>query len=125
MVIYMSDKKIKTLDDIRVFLEGTVEVEFSITNKEDRYQWIRRTLVKFSYISCSKNGKGLIIRYLEQVSGYSPRQVKRLVQQYRKTGYIKRQQRTASGLERFYRPEDAVLLAETDKLPWNTRRRCR
>ena len=116
MVIYMSDKKIKTLDDVRIFLEGTVEVEFSITNKEERYQWIRRTLVKFSYISCSKNGKGLIIRYLEQVSGYSPRQVKRLVQQYKKTGYIKRQQRTASGFERFYRPEDAVLLAETDKL---------
>ncbi len=84
MVIYMSDKKIKTLDDVRIFLEGTVEVEFSITNKEERYQWIRRTLVKFSYISCSKNGKGLIIRYLEQVSGYSPRQVKRLVQQYKK-----------------------------------------
>jgi len=116
MVIDMSDKKIATLDDVRTFVEGTVEVEFSITNKEQRYQWVRHTLVKFNYLSCSKNDKGLIIRYLEQVSGYSPRQVKRLVQQYRKTGYIKRQQRTVSGFERFYRPEDAILLAETDKL---------
>jgi hypothetical protein len=33
MVIYMSDKKIETLDDIRAFLEGTVEVEFSIADK--------------------------------------------------------------------------------------------
>ena len=82
-----------------------------MTNKEERYQWIRRTLVKFSYISCGKNGKGLIMRYLEQVSGYSPRQVKRLVQEYRKTGDIKRQQRTASGFERFYRSEYAVPLA--------------
>lgn len=116
MVIYMSDKKIETLDDIRAFLEGTVEVEFSIADKEECYQWAQHTLVKFSYLSCSKKGKGLITRYLEQVSGYSSRQVTRLVQQYRNTGYIKRQQRTVSGFERFYRTEDAVLLAKTDKL---------
>jgi len=116
MVIYMSDKKIETLDDIRAFLEGTVEVEFSIADKGECYQWAQHTLVKFSYLSCSKKGKGLITRYLEQVSGYSSRQIKRLVQQYRNTGYIKRQQRTVSGFERFYLTEDAVLLAKTDKL---------
>ena len=33
MVIYMSDKKIETVDDVRAFLEGTVEVEFSIAEK--------------------------------------------------------------------------------------------
>ncbi len=116
MVIYMSDKKIETLDDVHTFLEGTVEVEFSITDKKERYQWVQHTLVRFRYLSCRKNEKGLIMRYLRQVSGYSPRQVKRLVQQYRKTGYIKREQRTVSGFERFYRSEDAILLAETDKL---------
>ncbi len=116
MVIYMSDKKIDTLDDVHTFLEETVEVEFSITDKEERYQWVQQTLVRFRCLSCRKKEKGLIMRYLGQVSGYSPRQVKRLVQQYRKTGYIKREQRTASGFERFYRSEDAILLAETDKL---------
>jgi hypothetical protein len=39
MVIYMSNKKIETLDDIRAFLEGTVEVEFSIADKGECYQW--------------------------------------------------------------------------------------
>ena len=112
----MSDKKIKTVDDIQAFLEGTVEVEFSITDKNACYPWMQSTLVKFSYLTCNKKEKGLIARYLEQVSGYSSRQVKRLIQQYRKTGYIKRQQRTVSGFERFYRTKDAVLLAETDKL---------
>ena len=65
MVIYMSDKKIATLDDIRAFLEGTVEVEFSIADKEACYQWAQHTLVKFSYLSCGKQGNGLITRYLE------------------------------------------------------------
>lgn len=116
MVIYMSDKKIKTVDDIRTFLDGTEEVDFSITDKDACYQWIQHTLVKLSYLTCSKKEKGLISRYLEQVSGSSQRQVKRLIQQYRKTGYVQRKQRTASGFERFYGTEDAILLAETDKL---------
>ncbi len=42
--------------------------------------------------------------------------MKRLIQQYRKTGCIRRQQRTVSGFECFYGTADAVLLAETDKL---------
>lgn len=116
MVIYMSDKKIKTVGDIRAFLEGTVEVEFSITDKDACYKWMQQTLIKLSYLTCSKKEKGAIARYLGQVSGYSSRQVKRLIQQYRKTGCIRRQQRTVSGFECFYGTADAVLLAETDKL---------
>lgn len=116
MVIYMSDEKIETIDDIRAFLEGTMEVEFSITDKDACYRWMQHTLVRFHYLTCSKKEKGLIARYLEQVSGYSPRQVKRLIRQYRKTGHIKRQQRTVSGFKRFYTTQDAVLLAETDTL---------
>ena len=30
MVTYMNDKKVQTLDNIRAFLEGTTEIEFSI-----------------------------------------------------------------------------------------------
>ncbi|MCP4128553.1 MAG: hypothetical protein GY934_00530 [Gammaproteobacteria bacterium] len=67
----MSDKKIETLDDVHTFLEGTVEVEFSITDKKERYQWVQHTLVRFRYLSCCKKEKGLIMRYLGQVSGYS------------------------------------------------------
>ncbi len=116
MVIYRSDEKLETIDDIRAFLEGTVEVEFLITDKGACYRWMQHTLVRFHYLTCSKKEKGLIARYLGQVSGYSPRQVKRLIQQYRKTGYIKRQQRTVSGFVRLYSPQDVMLLAETDEL---------
>ena len=35
MVTIMNDKQIKTLDDIRSFLTGTAEVEFSIEDKAD------------------------------------------------------------------------------------------
>ncbi|MCU7880679.1 MAG: hypothetical protein KZQ60_09210 [Candidatus Thiodiazotropha sp. (ex Lucinoma aequizonata)] len=45
MVTYMNDKKIQTLDKVRAFLDGTTDIEFSIEGKEERYQWIRKTLV--------------------------------------------------------------------------------
>ncbi len=50
MVTYMNDKKIQTLDDVRTFLEGTTEIEFSIEGKDECYRWIRKTLVRFRYL---------------------------------------------------------------------------
>ena len=34
MVAYMKDKKIQTLDDVRVFLEGTSGIEFAILGSD-------------------------------------------------------------------------------------------
>lgn len=116
MVTYMNDKKIQTLDEIRAFLEGTVEVEFSITNKDERYRWIRTTLVRFHYLTLGRTARGLVLRYLRQVSGYSRQTITRLVAQYRKNGKIQRRQRTVAGFQRYYTPQDARLLAELDEL---------
>ena len=82
------------------FVDGALLVEFAFVNKDECYRWIQSTLVRFRYMTCSRQDKGLISRYLQQVSGYSSRQVKRLIQQYRATGSVKRQQRTVAGFER-------------------------
>ncbi len=73
MVTCMNDNKLQTLDDIRRFLDGTVEVEFSIQNKSESYRWIQATLVRFCYIyiTLGKKDRGLMLRYLQCVSGYS------------------------------------------------------
>ena len=44
MVTYMNDKKIRSLDDMRAFLAGSTVMEFSITDKAERYRWIECTL---------------------------------------------------------------------------------
>jgi len=49
MVTYMNDKKIRNLDDVRVFLAGSAAMEFSITDKEERYRWIEQMLRRFQY----------------------------------------------------------------------------
>jgi len=39
MKTIMNDTQIKTLEQVRQFLEGTVDVELCIDAKEDRYAW--------------------------------------------------------------------------------------
>jgi len=116
MVTYMNDKKIRTLDDVRAFLAGTNEIEFSIAGKDARYQWIEQTLRRLKYRSLARCERGLVLRYLERVSGYSRQSITRLVAQYRRTGKLRRRQRTVAGFQRYYTPEDARLLAELDEL---------
>ena len=112
----MNDTQIKTLEQVRQFLEGTAEIELCIDAKEDRYAWIQTTLVRFRYLQLSKADKGVLLSFLQKVSGYSRIQVKRLVKQYRKTGCIQRRQRTTHGFARKYTDEDIRLLARTDEL---------
>ncbi|MCU7919457.1 MAG: hypothetical protein KZQ95_14035, partial [Candidatus Thiodiazotropha sp. (ex Epidulcina cf. delphinae)] len=48
----------------------------------------------------------LVLRYLQQISGYSRQTITRLVAQYRKNGKIQRRQRTVAGFQRYYTPQD-------------------
>jgi transposase InsO family protein len=116
MVTYMNDRKIQTLDDIRAFLAGTTELELSIEGKDERYRWIEQTLRRFQYRTLGRVDRGVVLRYLARVSGYSRQSVTRLVTQYRETGKLRRRQRTVAGFARYYTGEDARLLAELDEL---------
>ncbi len=42
----MNDNHIKTLAQVRPFLEGTQTVEFSLQTKTERYDFIRCTLIR-------------------------------------------------------------------------------
>nr|VFJ66083.1 MAG: hypothetical protein BECKFM1743C_GA0114222_104114 [Candidatus Kentron sp. FM] len=112
----MNDTQIKTLEQIRQFLSGTLSVEFSIDSKDESYRWIERTLIRLGYRSRSKVGKGLVLDFIEKVSGYSRVQTKRLVKQYLETGRIRRRQCTRKGFTRKYTNGDIRLLARTDEL---------
>ena len=60
-------------------------------------------------------GKGVVIRYLIKISGYSRQQLTRLITQYRKTGRLQRRQRTVSGFKQQYTNTDIRLLAAMDE----------
>jgi hypothetical protein len=101
---------------VRGFVDGTHPVTFEIRGKDACYAWIERTLFRFHYRRLSRPERGLLVRYLMKVSGYSRQQITRLIGQYREHGRIRRRQRTVNGFARRYTPEDIRLLAETDRL---------
>ena len=50
----MNDNDIKTLLQVRTFLDGTRAVEFSMQTKSERYDFVRRTLIRLAYHTLSK-----------------------------------------------------------------------
>ena len=44
----------------------------------DRYAWVQTTLLRFHYLQLSKADKGVLLSFLQKISGYSRIQVKRL-----------------------------------------------
>jgi transposase InsO family protein len=116
MTIIMNDTPIKTLEHVRQFLNGIGAIEFSIEAKDARYAWMQAMLLRFHYPQLSKAEKGLVLDFLQKVSGYSRIQVKRLTQHSLQTGQLQRRQRTVQGFRRIYTLEDIRLLAQTDEL---------
>ena len=112
----MKLEDLTTIDQLTDFLSGTQAVAFSVISDKDAcYRWIEGELIKFRYLKRSRQGKGVVIRYLMKISGYSRQQLTRLIAQYRKTGRIRRHQRTTSGFKQKYTEQDIRLLAAMDE----------
>lgn len=112
----MKLEDLTTIDQLTEFLLGTQAVAFLVSSDKDTcYRWIQDELARFRYRTLPRQSKGVLIRYLMKVSGYSRQQITRLIAQYRKTGRLRRRQRTNSGFTRKYTEKDIRLLAEMDR----------
>lgn len=116
MVIDMEEARLQTVAQVRAFLEGTTEVSLRI-RKAERYGFIERTLKRLGYARHSRADKGVILRYLERMTGLSRQQVTRLVKRWSEKGKLSRRNGAPRhGFERRYTALDAALLAEVDTL---------
>ena len=116
MKAIMKLEDLKTVAQLEDFLSGTQDVAFAISNdKDERYRWIEGELVRFQYLLISRQQKGVVLRYIMKISGYSRQQLTRLVSQYRRSGVLKRRQHTASGFAKKYSDADVHLLAKMDE----------
>ena len=118
MVIDMNDAKLVTLEQLRGFLAGAVDLGLTTTAEPAaRYGFIKKVLKRFKYPLQSKAHRGLIRRYLQRMTGYSRPQLTRLIAQYLRSGRLVRRYRaTKTSYTRKFTPEDIVLLAELDSL---------
>jgi len=116
MVIDMNDAKLQTLDQVRAFLKGTAAVAFSVAASE-RYEFVARTVRRFGYARLKRADKGVVLRFLRRVSGYSRQQLTRLVQRAgARAPLVKRYRASRSSFARHYTAADVRLLAEIDTL---------
>lgn len=111
----MIDESLKTIDQLRLFLEGTAEVDFGLSCKTHRYAWVQKTAARFHYLRLGKAERGVLIRYLMKVTGYSRQQVTRLLRQFRQCGQVQRQPRTGRPFATRYTATDVRLLAQVDQ----------
>ena len=116
MVIDMNDKQLATLAQLRAFLDGTTAVDFAVAAAE-RYAFIARTLQRFGYRRLPRASKGVVLRFLERVSGYSRQQLTRLVKRASaQCPLTKRYRASRTSFARTYTSADVRLLAHTDTL---------
>ena len=113
----MTTTNLKTIESLEAFLDGNQLAAFAVLgNKTQRYDFVRKSLVKFGYLSLPKKDKGIVIRYLIKMTGYSRQQLTRLIKQYTKTGKINWIPCRRNGFAKKYSHQDIVLLAKTDAL---------
>ena len=118
MNVIMKTNRIVSIDDIKDFLQGFAKVELDIGSKEDKYNFISNTLLKTKYRQLKKPGKGLVIEYLQKLTNYSPRQIKRLIVKWKKGELLSSLKMVNSDRTKFpckYGPAEIELLAKADK----------
>lgn len=105
-----------TIEQIALFLEGSQPIAFSVaTTKDERYKFVDGVLKRYGYARLKRAEKGIVIQFLEKISGYSRQQLTRMVKRYVDEGTVKRYQKTIRGFNRIYLPEDIRLLAQLDQ----------
>lgn len=116
MVIDMEEARLHTIAQVRAFLDGATEIAFRVP-KAERYPFIERVLTRFGYASHGRVGKGVVLRYLERITGLSRQQVTRLVRQYRQEGTLStRHGPPQHGFRRRFTATDVAVLADMDAL---------
>ena len=118
MVIDMNEAQVRTVEQVRQVLEGTQALEFQRAPDDDeqRYAWIEAVLRRFDYRQLKRGDRGVVLAYVQRLSGYSRAQVTRLVSRWIAGKRLLKQYRApAQAFALRYTPADVALLAEVDR----------
>ena len=115
MIVTLRTDQLSRLEEIEQFLDGTVDVEFRAPDPAARRAWIERVLRRFGYRERKRRERGLLLRYLLKVTGYSPAQMKRLLAPFRTEQHLRdRRGPPAKPFAYRYTAADQQALAELD-----------
>lgn len=120
MVIDMNEAQVRSVEQMLQVLAGTQALEFRQAGRDqERYAWIGAVLGRVDYNRLKKRpDRGVVLRYLQRLSGYSRAQVKRLVATWltgRDKPLVKRYHAPEHAYARRYTDADVALLVEVDR----------
>jgi len=110
----MNISSIKTLWDIKKFLESSAEWDLKPGSKKDIYVWMQGLLAEILYRKLRKKEKKLVKIFLQKVTGYSHIQLKRLLQKHRE-GTLSWKPWQKNSFTAVYDEKDIELLHDVDR----------
>jgi len=113
----MNEAQVRTLEQVRQVLEGTQSLEFRrAEDDEGRYGWIESVLRRLQYRQLKRCDRGVVLVYLQRLSGYSRAQVTRLVSRWVGGKRLVKEYRAPEhAFAQRYTVADVALLAEVDR----------
>jgi len=114
MNITMKNDNLSTIEDLEVFLQGNTRVSIKIKGREAKYKFIRDTFVKFNYLQLRKKDRGTVKRYIQKLTHYGDRQLKRLILEWKQGGLKYTKGRVRGAAKPKYGVDDIALLILTD-----------
>jgi transposase InsO family protein len=117
MVIDMNEAQVRTVEQVRQVLEGTQALQFrAAEDDEGRYGWIDAVLRRLDYRQLRRADRGMVLAYLQRLSGYSRAQVTRLVARWISgKPLVKNYRAPEHAFARRYTAADVELLADVDR----------
>jgi hypothetical protein len=115
----MDDSQATSLEQIRALVEANRVVRFAGQRREEVYDWVERTLVRHDYAGLRKPDKGILRRYLAQMTGLRRAQVTRLISVYQQTGRVVATRYQRTRFPAIYTAGDVDLLAYVDRAHGN------
>lgn len=120
MIVTLHTEHLTRFEQIERFLNGTADINFRAPDRAARREWIERVLRQFHYTHRGRRERGLLLRFLTKVTGYSPAQMKRLLKQFRTERHLRdRRGPPAKPFAYRYTLADQQALAELDALHGN------
>ena len=64
MILSLDVERLRTLEQVRAFLDGNGPVDFKPRSRKEVYAFVQRTLARFGYARLGKADKGAVKRFL-------------------------------------------------------------
>ena len=111
----MHEAETLSLDQIEAFLNASEEIRFEGENRQQVYGWVEQVLRLQQYQKQSRKARGVLRRYLENMTGLSRAQVTRLIARYRAKGELQPAPYRRHRFPQRYTRADIELLATVDE----------